>query len=237
MRPARLFRITAGLVVAVPLLGWLAYAGVVWLGYGRLQVDRRPDKMLDRYMPQYEVGERHEIIVNAPASDTWAAACAIDLQRSPVIGAIFSARERLLGAAHPEASPAPFLHQAIAMGWGILEERAGRELVMGSITQPWEANVVFHALAPDRFASFAEPGYVKIVWTVEAEPTGASTSIARTVTRVQTTDAASREKFRRYWAIFSPGILLIRYEALRLIRDDAERRFQRPPKLALPSSR
>jgi hypothetical protein len=39
-----------------------------------------------------------------------------------------------------------------------------------------------------------------------------------------TTDPASRERFRRYWSLFSPGILVIRYEALRMVRAEAERR-------------
>jgi len=52
--------------------------------------------------------------------------------------------------------------------------------------------------------------------------TGAS--LARTETRVMTTDPAARRKFRRYWSIFSPGIVLIRRVALRLTKLDAERR-------------
>jgi hypothetical protein len=40
---------------------------------------------------------------------------------------------------------------------------------------------------------------------------------------VSTTDATARRRFRRYWAVMSPGILLIRYEMLRLVRREAER--------------
>jgi hypothetical protein len=39
-----------------------------------------------------------------------------------------------------------------------------------------------------------------------------------------TTDPVSHERFRRYWAFLSPGILIIRYEILRLVRAEAERR-------------
>jgi len=41
---------------------------------------------------------------------------------------------------------------------------------------------------------------------------------------VMATDPAARRKFRRYWSIFSPGIVLIRRVALRLTKLDAERR-------------
>jgi len=40
---------------------------------------------------------------------------------------------------------------------------------------------------------------------------------------VATTDSMARERFRRYWAVLSPGILIIRYEGLRLVKAEAER--------------
>ena len=95
---------------------------------------------------------------------------------------------------------------------------------MGAVTQPWQPNVVFRALPPNKFVSFDEPGYVKIAWTLRADPLGARESISRTETRVVATDAAARAKFRRYWAWVSPGVVLIRFLSLRLIKEDAERR-------------
>lgn len=95
---------------------------------------------------------------------------------------------------------------------------------MGAVTQPWEANVVFRPLPPGEFAVFDEPDYVKIVWTLRADPIGADVSIFRTQTRAVATDAAARAKFRRYWSFVSPGIILIRWAALKPLRADAERR-------------
>ena len=31
-------------------------------------------------------------------------------------------------------------------------------VVMGAVTQPWDANVVFRPLAPDEFVAFTDPG-------------------------------------------------------------------------------
>ena len=42
-----------------------------------------------------------------------------------------------------------------------------------------------------------------------------------------TTDAASRAKFRRYWAVFSPGIWMIRWLSLGPLKREAERRARR----------
>jgi hypothetical protein len=114
-----------------------------------------------------------------------------------------------------------------SIGWGVLAEAPGREVVMGAVTQPWKADVVFRSLPPDQFAAFNEPGYVKIVWTLRADPIGAHASIFRTETRAVATDAFARAKFRRYWAFLSPGIILIRRALLRPLKAEAERRF--PP--------
>jgi hypothetical protein len=65
---------------------------------------------------------------------------------------------------------------------------------------------------------------VKIVWTLRADPNGPGASVFGTETRVATTDASARAKFRWYWARFSPGIVLIRWLSLGPMRRDAERR-------------
>ena len=97
-------------------------------------------------------------------------------------------------------------------------------MVMGAETQPWKANVVFRSLPPAEFASFSEPNYLKIVWTLRADSVSDDMSVARTETRVVATDAEARKKLRWYWARFSAGIVLIREISLRLVKKEAERR-------------
>jgi len=219
--------------VGLAAASYAAYAGLTWSRYGH---PRRPsaaegaDALLDRFMPDYEVAERHPILVAAPADVTFAAAADMDLQDSRIIRAIFRAREVIMGA-RPDAAARPrsFLAQVKSLGWGVLAEVPGREVVMGAVTQPWKADVVFHALPPEEFARFDEPGFVKIVWTLRADPIGAGESVFRTETRVVTTDPGAREKFRRYWALASPGILLIRRVSLGLVKTEAERRARQAP--------
>ena len=119
----------------------------------------------------------------------------------------------------------------------MLAEIPGREIVAGAVTRPWEADVVFHAIPADEFAAFDEPGWVKIAWTLRADPCGARKSVARTETRVVTTDPIAREKFRRYWALVSPGILLIRRISLRIVKREAERRAREEVSQVLPVTR
>jgi hypothetical protein len=99
----------------------------------------------------------------------------------------------------------------------------GREIVLGAVTRPWEANLTFRPVPSDEFACFSKPDYEKIVWTIRADPIDASHSVFRTETRVATTDAASRRRFRRYWSLVSPGIVIIRWIALNPVKREAER--------------
>jgi hypothetical protein len=206
---------------------YAAYAGTRWYRYGdpKPPRDGEEDPLLDRFMPEYEVVERHQIRVAAPPDVTFAAACAMDLRRSGVTRALMRGREMILGSEpREEALPVGLIDMAQAIGWGILAERPDHEVVVGGITQPWRADVEFRSLPPDEFAAFNEPGWVKIAWTLRADPGGDGESMFRTETRATTTDAASRAAFRRYWSLFSPGIVFIRRVSLGLLKAEAERR-------------
>src|SRR5215203_146006 len=132
----------AGLAAA----SYATFVGAAWLRYGRAVAGRpeEADACLDRFMPEYDVVERHHIRVAAPSAVTFGALMDMDLEDSALIHAIFKAREVLLGA-----EPNARTHQrglvAVTqeLGWGMLAELPGREIVMGAVTQPWHANVVF----------------------------------------------------------------------------------------------
>ncbi|HET6837190.1 MAG TPA: hypothetical protein VFH24_04045 [Gemmatimonadales bacterium] len=213
---------------AAGLLG-LGYVGLNWVRYGRANSNARSDPLLDRFMPVYEVREYHQTEVPAPAELAFAVARELDLQESGLVRTIFKGRELLMGADSARREAQPFLSEVIGLGWRVLHEESGRKLVMGAVTRAWQANVRFRGLDPEQFASFQEPGYAKIIWTLEAEPTGAESSVFRTETRVTTTDAESRRRFRHYWSMVSPGVVLIRHEMLRLVRREAARRFRSAP--------
>ena len=215
-----------GAGVAVATYG--AYVGATWFRFGRRDravKHEESDRLLDRFMPDYEIVERHQVKVTAPAGITFSTACAMDLQDSAMIRAIFKARELLLCAKpQPGTPPRGLLAQTAAMGWTVLAEIPGREIVMGAITEPWRGVPVFRGVAPDRFAEFREPGHVKIAWTLRADDAGTNKSIFRTETRAIATDAEARKKFRLYWSFLSPGIILIRKLSLGPLKKAAEYR-------------
>jgi hypothetical protein len=237
---ARLGALAAG-GSTLAAVAYATYTGATWYRYGRNKRQVRGDEadsLLDLYIPEYEVVERHQVTVTAPAEITFAAACTADLSHSAVVRALFKLRKLALSCYAQKDNPAlkngkmaddkseskELLAQVKAIGWGVLAEIPGREIVLGAVTQPWITNPVFRTVSPEEFAAFGEPGYVKIVWTLRADPIGNQKSIARTETRVITTDDFARTKFRRYWSMVSPGTVLICKVLLRAVKTGAEHR-------------
>jgi hypothetical protein len=220
---AQWLAVAAGLAAST----YAAYAGVAWSRYGRVLPPgpEEEDPLLDRFMPDYEVVERHRIRIAAPAGVTLAAARDLDLFGQPLVRAIFKGRELLLGAASDDGSrPRGLLASVQSLGWVVLDEVPDREIVVGGATRPWEPNPTFRSIPADEFAMFGDPGYVKIVWTLRADAISSSSSVFRTETRAVATDPSARRRFRRYWSCLSPGIILIRWASLAPLKKEAERR-------------
>jgi hypothetical protein len=219
----------AGLVVggAMAAAGYAALVVLNRARYGNANdcADAAKDSVLDRFMPNPEVSEHHQIKVHAPVDVVMAAAKGLELMTSPVIRSIFKARELALGG-EPDTRPHPstLYDQMLSIGWVVLSEQAGQEIVFGAVTQPWVAAPTFRSIPADQFREFCEPGFVKIVWTLRAEPVDDQRSIFHTETRVCTTDAGARERFRKYWSFVAPGVKLIRAAMLQPLRRAAEQR-------------
>jgi hypothetical protein len=216
---------------AAALLAATGYGAATWYRYGRTSRRGSGDELLDRFMPMFDVREHHQALVRAPAAVTYAVARELDFRRSPLIQGLFRARQLLMGGrSAPASTGGSFLDEVQALGWRVLAEEPGRELVMGAVTQPWVADVVFRGVPAEEFAAFEEPDYVKIAWTIGVAPRDDGSSVFRTETRAQATDPAARSRFRRYWTLVAPGIVLIRREMLRLVKREAERRAPLAPK-------
>jgi hypothetical protein len=223
--------------MATWLAGGLAFSAIAygtsvaatWLRYGRFQRQPPGGSLLDKFMPSCDVVERHETFVNAPSNTTFDAACSVDFGRAAIPRVLFNIREIVMrGAARnePAMTGSGILAQAQAIGWGVLSNVPGREIIFGAVTQPWVAEPVFRALPPNEFMAFQEPGYVKIAWTLSAREAGSETSVALTETRAVATDADARSRFRWYWSLVRPGVVLIRWSLLRAVKSEAERRVQ-----------
>ena len=215
-----------GAAAALSASAYGAFAGITWLSYGHAKLLKRKgaDPLLDVFMPNYDVIERHSIGVEAPPETTLLAATEMNVDKQFAIRAIFKGRELLLRSKpdhkfHPDR----MLAAMQSFGWGVLAELPGREIVLGGATKPWESSPVRRAVPPDDFAAFDEPD-VKIVFTIRADNAGSGNSVFRTETRAIATDPVSRAKFRRYWTFLLPSIIAIRRLMLPAVKREAERR-------------
>jgi len=219
-------RFAAG-TLATAGLAYAAHTAYTWLRYGHAPRpgDDEQDPLLDRFLPRYDIVDRMQFGVKAPADITLAAAERQDLMDAPGVRPIFRVRQFVMGAGLEEKPlPRPLLEQVKALGWRELLRIPGREVVMGAVTQPWKGDVTFRAIPPDEFAAFSEPGYVKIAWTLRCDPTGPGSCVYRSETRAVATDDESRRRFRNYWSMVAPGVWLIRRLAAAPLRRQVERR-------------
>ena len=184
---------------------------------------------LDRFLPRFDVRERHTTIVQAPADTVFATAEAFDFQSLRPIKAIIRLRQILLGSATVTRRPQPFLEEALAMGWGLLAKEPGRLFMAGARCQPWLADVTFIPIPPHEFSSYNGASCVKIAWTLEVEPLSSTSTRLATETRALATDAEARRQFRRYWRWARFGIVAIRWFMLPAVRRQAERSWKERP--------
>jgi hypothetical protein len=73
-------RVAAG--AGILAIGYGIYAGISRSRFGRVK-STTSDKLLDRFMPDYDVVDSHYIEVAAPAETTLAAAASMDLLQAP----------------------------------------------------------------------------------------------------------------------------------------------------------
>jgi hypothetical protein len=178
---------------------------------------------LDPFIPVPDARERHAITVRAPAALVYQTARQHDAQSLWPVRAIFWLRGALMGATtRRRPTPRAFIDEILALGWGYLLERPGELFVAGAVCQPWLPDVVFRAVPPEQFRSFAEPNQVKIAWTLEAHAIGPAVTELASETRAVATDSEARMRFLRYWRWARFGIFPIRWLLLPAIGRKAE---------------
>ncbi len=157
--------------------------------------------LLDEVLPAWDFRERHAVAVDAPPERVLEAVRAVTPGEMSLVRILF----RLRGL--PAAKDQP-VYEQLKRGFRTLAEEPGRELVLGSVGQPWRLRGGSSPRAD--FVSFAEPGYAKMALNFRFEDGTLSTE-----TRVLLTDPASRRAFRRYWLFVRPWSGLVRRSWLR----------------------
>ena len=183
------------------------------------------ETLIDRFLPAPDVRTVHAIQIRATPERVLQVAQEMDLESLGVVRVLFRIRDWLLHARPlPPHVPRGLADQLTTLGWETLAHEPGRQRVFGAVTRPWEGDVRFRPVPPEAFAAFADPGLVKIVWTLEAEPDPRrpGETILRTETRAAGTDKDARRRFRRYWRRARHGIVLIRWVLLPAVRRKCE---------------
>ena len=192
--------------------------------------------LVERFLPRYDVAVVHADVFRASPAQCYARVMELDLLQAPFVRAALGLRalpQRVLGTLRApgnrtsiEASPLTFrLRDMVGLGWILLAEIPGVEMVLGQVSRPWKADASSTGAptTPEQFTNFDEPGFAKIVTSLRVDPYGNDSSILTVETRVAATDAMSRRRFRRYWLLIGPASSLIRRMALRLLATELRR--------------
>jgi hypothetical protein len=177
--------------------------------------------LLDQALPVWDVAERHQRAVRAPADEVWAALLSIPVRDLPLTRLLMRARS--LGRDPMGPADRPVL-AALPPGEVARDER--RQLLLGLVA-PTSLRAPVREVADLRPSSVAElrrplpDGWVRIGMDFRLAEHGPST-LLRTETRVLATGPRSRRWFGAYWTAIRPGGGLIRRELLRAVARRAE---------------
>ena len=184
--------------------------------------------LLDSYLVEYDVAEVHACIVNGDVKTTWEAIRNADLSSIPVVHSLLVLRSlpgrlRAINSGKAAPAPPPFSFGDMPrVGFQLLAERPA-EIAFGFVGKPWKIGAEQPlAIGADDFATFSDPGYAKVAFSIRAKPYGTHRTLITTETRTATTDAATRRRFAAYWKLIGPFSALIRRLILRQVTSHVE---------------
>jgi hypothetical protein len=174
---------------------------------------------LDAAAPEFEFSEFHALDVQAPPDRVFEAIGRVTADEIALFRLLTWIRSPRRVRAADDILAArgdlPVLQVALAGGFFLVHERAGREIVLGTFVA---------GRPPERFtgdaAAFAAletPGLVKAAMNFAVIPLPGGATRVTTETRVHATDPAIRRRFALYWRTIYPGSALIRRMWLRAI--------------------
>ena len=180
-----------------------------------------PPMLIDDFMPKYDAVERHEIAIEAPATEVYGALRELDFRDLMLVKILFLIRglpSLLSGRKNRQAATGPLtLDSLIRIGFVYLAELPGTELVLGVTGRFWHPVDNIASYPKESFGEPVPPGLARAVWIFAVtEDDGLTTLI--TETRILCADRSSRRKFRLYWMLVRPFSGLIRILLLRRVR-------------------
>jgi hypothetical protein len=181
---------------------------------------------LDRLVPGPHLLEIDRIDLAAPAARVWERVRHGQLAQSLPIRALFAIRSIASGPHTSLAASSTFRIDDLKStrehpGFEILVDEPPCEMAVAAIGKVWRLDIPFvHVANADEYAAFAQPGFIKVAWSIRVLPRGERQSHIELELRVEATDVRSWRKFRRYFHLIGPFSRAIRRSLLRaLVRD------------------
>lgn len=180
--------------------------------------------LIDEFMPAFDVSEFHQTTVRAPIEKVYRALRTANVGASPIIRLLLRLRALRAKQRTSKAvgNPRLNLDAILKAGFVLLGENPPHEIALGVVGHFWTLSGTRCRVSADEFADFDHEGYAKAVWNFSLVEETAEVTRLATETRVRCLDDSSRRRFRVYWALIAPFSGLIRREALRVIRREAE---------------
>jgi hypothetical protein len=194
--------------------------------------------LIDQFLPRYDFAVTHAGVFRTAPQRCYQAAHGLDLLQDPVVRTLLGIRAlpqrfagRLSGTADVRVAGPPLRRFSLEdmigppLGWTLLGEEPGAEIVLGQIGRPWKPAGASEGapIAAPAFAPFDGPGFAKIAFSLRVQPYGVTSSLLIMETRVALTDAQSLRRFSRYWKLAGPFIRLIDRMTLRLLATELRR--------------
>ena len=188
--------------------------------------------LIDEFLPEYLVVERHAIDVQAPPDVVYRAIRSADLAGAVGVrlllalralpAALLGGRAGLAALAGRRRSPVT-LDDFQRHGFAVLAENPPKELLIGLVGAFWTPRGGLRVTDAARFREPQPSGTARAAWNFVVEARDADSVRLSTETRVAPADAASARRFRAYWLFVRPWSGLTRRSMLRAIRREAER--------------
>jgi hypothetical protein len=174
--------------------------------------------LIDEFLPDYDVRERHRITIHAPVETVYAAVRRLDISQARFSMFLF----RLRGIAANRSSHFT-IDDLLKMRFILLGEKPHEELLLGLVGRFWTPSGELRRLNAAEFRQFNEQSYAKAVWNFSVSQRADGAVQLETETRVYCLGEVSRWRFRWYWRVMGSFSGLVRRDVLKAVKRSAEK--------------
>ena len=171
--------------------------------------------LIDHYLANFDVVERHQIIIRAPVDKVYEVVRELDISCATIARVLFRIRG-MTGSSR--VTKETFLKWEFS----ILEEKENSEIVFGLVGKFWTPKGKICRIERKAFGEFSQAGFAKAAWNFTLTEQRGDETVLKTETRVQCLDRSSRRRFRFYWFFIAKFSGLIRKEILQTLKKSAE---------------